>query len=271
MEVLAFRPCLALNPYVFKIIYLRNNLEKDLASAMIPRGYPAFIFTFPDQLNIENSLGNDKRIYKPCSILFNGIVTESAYSLFPSKSSFIVCLLYPHSTGQFFQEDASYFVNTVIDITTIDQLHRDTIEKIASANTLAGKIAAVESYLLARVRSIRLCSIVGRAMALIPSVPSNYPIHQLARHSFASERNLRRKFTQHVGISAKQYASILRFREMVKQVIKEKEVNWSQVVTDFGYYDFSHIAKDFKKFTGFTPHEYVSQYHSIDVKMLPSL
>jgi|GEM_PF-6272179 len=271
MQVSLFFPCPQLSPFISKILYLRNDSSGNLESKMIPRGHPAFIFTFPDQPDIENKLHGVSRLYKPANVYFNGMVTASVCALFPAKSSFMLALLHPHCTGIFFREEANNFINGLYNVTNIDQYSRDVIDRIMDQPDIYGKIRVVETYLLTKIIGQIPCSVTERSMAAMCSGNGVYSVNELALRAYVSERNLRRKFMQHVGLSPKQYASIVRFRSVIKKIIAEKPVDWWQIVVDFGYYDLSHLSKDFNKYTGMSPEKYISQYHSIDAKFLPSL
>ncbi|WP_165021374.1 DUF6597 domain-containing transcriptional factor [Dysgonomonas sp. ZJ279] len=63
-----------------------------------------------------------------------------------------------------------------------------------------------------------------------------------------SARHINRKMNELIGISTKDYAKIVRFKDSLARIKKDK--------SDFiGYFDQSHFIKDFKKYTGFTPKE----------------
>jgi AraC-like DNA-binding protein len=271
MKIETFLPCLQLNEVVEKIIYLENNSKIDLESQMIPRGFPAFIFTFPDQPAIENKLSAVQRFYKPARLYFNGIVTASVYTKFYSGSSFIVVQIRPHCSSIFFQEDAYHFINQLYDITDIDQESRDVMEEFSEKEDIRDKINIVNRYLLKRLKNMSVCPVINRSMILISSGVSYQSVKELALNTYASERTLRRKFVQQLGLAPKQYLSILKFRKLIKYLTTNAEVDWWQVAMEFDYYDLSHLSKDFRKYTSISPEDYLLQYHSIDAKMIPTL
>lgn len=69
----------------------------------------------------------------------------------------------------------------------------------------------------------------------------------VAGRLFISSKTINRYFHRTVGISPKNYFSILRARAALTQFIKAKN---GFVPFDYGYYDMSHFYKDVVKFTG---------------------
>ncbi|RDL45650.1 hypothetical protein DN730_00940 [Marinomonas piezotolerans] len=82
-----------------------------------------------------------------------------------------------------------------------------------------------------------------------------------------SERLLRKKFNQSIGMSPKQYSRIVRFQDIISDVLYRGEFqkNHLEDFMDFSYYDDSHLIKDFKYFTQMTPSWFVKKM--LDVNM----
>lgn len=79
-----------------------------------------------------------------------------------------------------------------------------------------------------------------------------------------SRRWLEKQFAEQVGVSPKEYARIKRFSAVLGEAMMPPSVSrasttlsWTRLLNDFGYYDHSHLIKDFHDFTGHTPTEYI--------------
>ena len=70
-----------------------------------------------------------------------------------------------------------------------------------------------------------------------------------------SERLLRKKFNKSIGMSPKQYSRIVRFQNIISDVLygESFQKNNHTDFMGFSYYDDSHLIKDFKFFTQMTP------------------
>ncbi len=84
-------------------------------------------------------------------------------------------------------------------------------------------------------------------------------IHDLADELKISERHLEVEFKKSVGLSPKTYALILRFKRMEEQIRQKGVVRWEQMNFAHEYYDQNHFIKEFKRFTGNTPSDYLLQ------------
>lgn len=65
-------------------------------------------------------------------------------------------------------------------------------------------------------------------------------------------------FRQQVGVSAKRYARIVRFRRALSLLHWQREPSLSLTALEAGYYDQSHMNADFREFAGVTPGEFLS-------------
>jgi len=74
-----------------------------------------------------------------------------------------------------------------------------------------------------------------------------------------SERTIQRYFNQRVGVSMKVFLRIIRHLNFFKSVAQYPEESLTSLIYQFGYYDFSHFAKDFRMLTNMTPTEYFSK------------
>ena len=72
-----------------------------------------------------------------------------------------------------------------------------------------------------------------------------------------SQKHFIAMFRQQVGITPKAYLKIIRFQKAIGEIEEKKEVNWTDISQDCGFYDQAHFIHDFKFFSGFTPEEYV--------------
>ena len=81
----------------------------------------------------------------------------------------------------------------------------------------------------------------------------------LAEQLNISQRHLETQFKKNVGLSPKTYSLILRFKRMEQQLKQMSTVHWPDMVFAAEYYDQTHFIKDFKRFTGRTPTEYLEE------------
>lgn len=79
----------------------------------------------------------------------------------------------------------------------------------------------------------------------------------LSRHVALSERRLTAVFRAETGLSPKQAARLMRFQHarsaVVRSVASGASPDLARVAADTGYYDHSHLVRDFQQYTGVSP------------------
>lgn len=96
--------------------------------------------------------------------------------------------------------------------------------------------------------------IVDYCLTEMHRTSGNVTIRALAQGTGYSERYVRTKFEQSLGMSPKLYNRIIRFQQTLGSIMRDK-ANDIDVAVERGYYDQSHLTKDFKAFSHLTPAE----------------
>lgn len=81
------------------------------------------------------------------------------------------------------------------------------------------------------------------------------PIAESAAIFCKSPRHFERVFRETVGISAKLYSQIVRFRRATA-LISHTSLPLARIATDLGYTDQSHMSRDFRRFANISPAAY---------------
>jgi AraC-like DNA-binding protein len=82
-----------------------------------------------------------------------------------------------------------------------------------------------------------------------------------------SRRRFIQMFNSHVGLTPKVFCRILRFQRARVLAEKLKTPDWAQLAIACGYFDQSHLIRDFKEFAGSTPNVYSVQQHHKDRRL----
>jgi AraC-like DNA-binding protein len=78
-----------------------------------------------------------------------------------------------------------------------------------------------------------------------------------------NDKYLQRKFSEYIGVSPKYYIQIIRFNNAIKSLSKSNKPDLIRVALENGYYDHAHFTKEFKKFAGLTPTDYLIKKNSM--------
>jgi len=84
----------------------------------------------------------------------------------------------------------------------------------------------------------------------------NHSLDYYVSNGFLSQRQFNRRFIDSVGISPKAFLRVARFDYAYRLKNVFPAMNWFNVAIDSGYYDYQHLSKDYKTFTGLSPSEF---------------
>jgi AraC-like DNA-binding protein len=81
------------------------------------------------------------------------------------------------------------------------------------------------------------------------------PVAELAAELRCSRRHLTSRFREQLGLPPKALARLLRFDRVVRLLREGRIATWAQAAAEGGYYDQSHLNRDFRAFADATPTE----------------
>ncbi|MBS7006789.1 helix-turn-helix domain-containing protein [Anaerostipes sp.] len=95
----------------------------------------------------------------------------------------------------------------------------------------------------------------------------NIKIEELGELTGYSVRYVNKVFKENMGISPKTYCKIARFQTILNSLKwEEDEKDLLAIAMNAGYYDQSHMMKDFRKYTNMTPVRYVKSLEEAEYK-----
>lgn len=120
-------------------------------------------------------------------------------------------------------------------------------------------IHLIEQFLLRR-----LCSFsdynLKRMTAVLHKIDETpcLSIAQLSDIACLGNKQFGRVFADFVGATPKEFLRIVRMQRALAMLQQEVTLPFVQVAYECGFYDQSHMIKEFKLFSGYTPAEYLS-------------
>lgn len=121
------------------------------------------------------------------------------------------------------------------------------------------RLAVLEDWLRARSSAAAVHPAIRFALDVFGGSPQVQRIGEVVDASGLSARRFGTLFREQVGIGAKQYARMQRFRSVVATVTREQHVDWSTVAADCGFHDQPHLIHEFRSFSGMAPAAYLAQ------------
>ena len=101
---------------------------------------------------------------------------------------------------------------------------------------------------------------VRRAGECVLQTGGGIKVEELAERVGKSRRSLEMAFQRGVGTPPKMFCRITRFRSVYDGVSAGgARVDWSGRALDSGFFDQSHLIRDFRRFAGTTPTSYLAE------------
>ncbi|WP_460752476.1 AraC family transcriptional regulator [Marinomonas epiphytica] len=159
-------------------------------------------------------------------------------------------------------------VNTGFLLNDIGLSSASLIEQLISAVDFSERKKALENWLMTSgVLSNRETDIVDYCLEEIQCNYGAIRIIDLANNLGVSDRLLRKKFSQSIGMSPKQYSRIVKFQNLIYSLLyaTPSETN-NHSSMRCCYYDDSHLIRDFKHFTEMTPSCFLNSVLDLEIK-----
>jgi AraC-like DNA-binding protein len=139
-------------------------------------------------------------------------------------------------------------------------LARELRERLGEAKSDDEQFAIVERVLLAQAGD-RLIHHPATAYALgeFTRVPHLRTIADVSRHVGLSQRRFIEIFATETGLTPKAFCRVRRFQAAIRRAHRSREVDWTALAIDCGYFDQAHFIHDFREFSGLTPSAWAAQ------------
>lgn len=127
-------------------------------------------------------------------------------------------------------------------------------ERLCAAAKLSRRFALLEEAFLARLqRPSQRHGAIAIALDTFDRTAGNAVVRDVARRIGLSHRRFIELFADDVGLTPKLYCRILRFQRARDVAGRSSSVDWAAVAAACGYFDQSHLIRDFREFAGFGP------------------
>ena len=164
--------------------------------------------------------------------------------------------LKPIALASLFQVNAATLRNRHLPLEDVLSLRElDIWYRLREAATAARRIHIVSEWLIGRFTATP-----PPHRAVLPALRrlqyGTGTVRHVAEAAGLSERRLGTVLREQTGLGPKTYQRLRRFHRAL-DMITGAAVNWTRLANDVGYYDQSHLIRDFRDFCGLTPQRYL--------------
>ncbi|MFC3121802.1 AraC family transcriptional regulator [Agaribacter flavus] len=178
--------------------------------------------------------------------LISGGVTQALNLELPAAGEYFGVRFYPGALRHLFKVNINEIGNCIVEGSFlpspfIAQLH----EVIYQYSNFNSRVKVCDQWLM-RQLELQSTNVFDQALSVIYKSRGNINItHDLATDVGVSSRHLNRLFQQYTGFSTKSFSQIIRFQH-ASRYLSERPESSLQVALKTGYFDQSHLLKDFR-------------------------
>lgn len=264
-----YRPCKELEDIVELYWHSKCFLEQSIIQEMYTPTFQAMTFNlsgrYEDIVSEEMSLRMDKSCYLIGQPLSKRLSISNSLGIDILGVKFT-----PLGLHQLTGINMAHISNKIIDANDVWNYEIDLLyEEILGRQNSIERIQAIENFLKRKKTqqsSNQKTYLVKHSVGQMER-DKMYDISKLREDVFTTKKTFERYFLNHIGVTPKQYANICRFNNVRTYLdTLPTEPEWHDVIVSFGYYDQSHLIKEFKRYAGRTPSEYFSRLIRSDLE-----
>jgi AraC-like DNA-binding protein len=129
--------------------------------------------------------------------------------------------------------------------------------RIAEAGTDRERVSQLATFLERKLAERSAWdAVVGHNVHAILASGGQISPDELAQRAGLTARQLQRRFQVSVGVSPKFLCRIIRFRAIFDRL--QSRAPWPSIALDCGFFDQSHLIRDFKQFAGQSPRAFLA-------------
>jgi AraC-like DNA-binding protein len=228
--------------------------ERGVAPALhrgLPSPYLTVIFTLDEPLQLAQHV-DPSRPPSAFDALVGGLHTRPAIVAHDGAQSGIQLVMSPLGARALFGLPAGELAG--MDGPAADVLGAQAVEvqdRLRAARTWPARFAVLDRHLGRLLDpSRRPPDEVCEAWRLLRTSRGSMPVAAIAREVGWSERHLAARFRTEIGLTPKTAARVIRF-DRARRMIRGR--NGADVAARCGYFDQSHLVRDFVSFAGLSP------------------
>lgn len=255
MRYSKFHPSAALQPYIREFIILESELYFD--SRTIPDTALVMTFRYKGQVR---KMDGENEVALPATAI-SGLRKTVRLFQYEKKTANLLVVFKEGGISAFTRLPAhELFELNISSDHLFPSAELDTqLGQLAGAETDEGRIEMMERFLLRKLNMDKQPDLlVAHALASIKQSSGIVRVKDLARSLYISQDAFEKRFRRTVGATPKQYASIIRMRNLIKKY--PSLASLTDAAYEAGYFDQSHFIKDFRLFTGRTPKDFFSHF-----------
>lgn len=134
--------------------------------------------------------------------------------------------------------------------------------RLWEARYFSERVGLMEKFLIKRLHKVEKqydLQRISHSVLLISNTKGNLGVDRLASEACLSRKQYERTFLHNLGVSPKKFIRTVRFQHALDQRGVHPAISLTSLAHHCGYYDQSHMIREFRSLSGLTPSEYFSE------------
>lgn len=250
-------PSFPLNQYIALFAYYRGYNPDYTATRMLPEGTVELLIPLDEMPRVFYKQGDLKNFISRKRAMVCGMQQHYIYAQSDKGASMFAVKFKAGGCRPFLHLPLNKLNNLFVEA---DQIFGPAIlslrERLLTLDNPYHMVSLVEQFLLSRLQnSMPHQAVMNYALTQIVQPVS---LKSIAAEIGYSQKQFIHRFKQQIGLSPKYYQRVARFNQALKQIGTAATVDWAQLSYQCGFYDQAHLINEFKRFSGFTPTDYLA-------------
>lgn len=167
----------------------------------------------------------------------------------------------PGGAPQFLGAPMRELIDRSFDLADVrPALYRRLLDRIGETPGAADRLRVIEHSLSRSVsRKLMPDPRLARAARLVTETRGRAGLDAITQSLGVGNRWLQRRFRESVGFGPKLLGRLTRFHSLVAALDGSRPTRWARAAAEHGYYDQSHLIRDFRTFAGTSPAAYLRE------------
>lgn len=248
------QPSSVLKPYIRYYWILQDDSADTVSERTLPTGCIQMVFHKGKQL-----LSVREKELQPQHFIC-GQATGFTDIRSTGNIEMIVVVFQPYAPKVFFETPIHLFRGENVAIEDVEDRELAVLSrKIRDTENNEVCIQLIEQFLYHRLSALPEYTMrrLSSALSEINHRPQ-VDLSLLADTACLSTKQFSRIFVEYVGTSPKDFIRIVRVQRALFTMQRNPQMSFAQVAYSCGFSDQSHMIKEFKLFSGYTPQEYLA-------------